>query len=46
MNLSKFNSNIIYPIKLLFDKNVYEKSYEKIIKIKIQRQRDKSNNNL
>ena len=45
IDLSKFNSNIIDPIKLLFDKHIYVKSYEEIIALELQRQRDKSNNN-
>lgn len=45
IDLKKFNSNIIDPIKLLFDKNIYAKSYEEIIALELQRQRDKSNNN-
>ncbi len=45
VNLKQFNSNIIDPIKLLFDKNIFNKSYEEIIALEIQRQRDKSNNN-
>mgnify|MGYP003301106467 CR=1 FL=1 len=45
IDLKKFNSNVIDPIKLLFDKNIYTKSYEEIIALEIQRQRDKSNNN-
>ncbi|MDR0913851.1 MAG: Eco47II family restriction endonuclease [Oscillospiraceae bacterium] len=44
-NLKKFNSNIIDPIKLIFDKSVYGLSWEEIIKNEIFRQRDKSNNN-
>lgn len=44
-NLKKFNSNIIDPIKLIFDKNVYQMSWEEIIKNEILRQRDKSSNN-
>ena len=44
-NLRKFNSNIVDPIKLLFDKNIYGLSWEEIIKSEIFRQRDKSNNN-
>lgn len=44
-NLLRFNKNIIDPIKLLFDKNVYGASWEEIIKNEIFRQRDKSNNN-
>ena len=45
INLKKFNSNIIDPIKLLFDKCVYNKSFENIIVFELQRQRDKSNTN-
>jgi len=44
-NLAKFNSNIVDPIKLIFDKTVYRYSWEEIIKNEIFRQRDKSNNN-
>lgn len=44
-DVKKFNSNIIDPIKLLFDKNVYGSSWEEIIKSEIFRQRDKANNN-
>lgn len=45
INLSSFNSNIIDPIKLLFDKNIYKKDFEEIINLEIHRQRDKSNTN-
>ncbi|MDJ1646660.1 Eco47II family restriction endonuclease [Mycoplasma phocimorsus] len=45
INLKKFNSNIIDPIKLLFDKSVFNKTFEEIINYEIQRQRDKTNNN-
>ncbi|MDD6489737.1 MAG: Eco47II family restriction endonuclease [Clostridia bacterium] len=45
INLEKFNMNIIDPIKLLFDKNVFDKSFKEIIDMEIQRQRDKSNTN-
>lgn len=45
IDLKRFNKNIIDPIKLLFDKNVFNKSFEEIIKLEIHRQRDKSNNN-
>ena len=44
-DLKKFNDNIIDPVKLLFDKNVYGSSWEEIIRSEIFRQRDKSNNN-
>ena len=43
--LKKFNINLIDPIKLIFDKTVYSSSWEEIVKNKIFRQRDKSNNN-
>ena len=45
ISLEKFNSNIIDPIKLLFDKSVYDKSFEDTIELELQRQRDKSNTN-
>lgn len=45
ITLSDFNSNIIDPIKLIFDKTVYQLSWDEIIKNEIFRQRDKSNNN-
>lgn len=44
-DMAKFNSNIVDPIKLIFDKTVYRYSWEEIIKNEIFRQRDKSNNN-
>lgn len=43
--LKEFNSNLIDPIKLLFDKMVYNKDWEYIIEDEVMRQRDKSNNN-
>lgn len=46
INLTKFNSNLIDPIKLLFDKNVFDKDFEEIIKFEIHRQKDKSNSNI
>ncbi|MDD6344616.1 MAG: Eco47II family restriction endonuclease [Oscillospiraceae bacterium] len=45
IDLKKFNSNVIDPIKLTFDKNVFRKSFEQIVNDEISRQRDKSNNN-
>ena len=45
VDLKKFNENIIDPIKLIFDKNVFGYSWEEIIKNEIFRQRDKANNN-
>jgi hypothetical protein len=44
-NLRKFNGNIIDPIKLIFDKAVYQLGWEDVIKNEIFRQRDKANNN-
>lgn len=44
-DLRRFNSNLIDPIKLLFDKSVYQTSWEEIVNNEIFRQRDKSNNN-
>ena len=44
-NLERFNSNIVDPIKLIFDKTVYGYRWEEIITNEIFRQRDKSNNN-
>ncbi len=45
INLKRFNKNIIDPVKLIFDKNVYQLSWEEIIGNEIFRQRDKSANN-
>ena len=45
INLASFNSNLIDPIKLLFDKNLYRKTFDEIISLEIHRQRDKSNTN-
>ena len=44
-DFKRFNSNLIDPIKLIFDKSVYRTSWEEIINNEIFRQRDKSNNN-
>lgn len=44
-DLKRFNSNLIDPIKLIFDKSVYKTSWEEIVSNEIFRQRDKSNNN-
>ncbi len=44
-DLTKFNSNTIDPIKLIFDKEIYNHSWEEIISSEIIRQRDKSNTN-
>ena len=44
-DLNKFNSNIIDPIKMIFDKMVYQSTWDEIVSNEISRQRDKSNNN-
>lgn len=44
-NLIKFNSNIIDPIKMVFDKAIYGVSWADIVSSEIFRQRDKSDNN-
>lgn len=44
-DLKRFNKNIIDPIKLIFDKTVYQASWEEIVSNEIFRQRDKANNN-
>jgi len=43
--LAELNSNIIDPIKMLFDKNVYGATWDEIIKNEIFRQRDKASTN-
>jgi len=45
IDLKKFNSNIIDPIKMTFDSIIYRKDIEKIIEEELIRQRDKTNNN-
>lgn len=44
-DIRRFNSNIIDPVKLIFDKTVYHSTWDEIIKNEIFRQRDKANNN-
>ncbi|MCL1838382.1 MAG: Eco47II family restriction endonuclease [Propionibacteriaceae bacterium] len=44
-DMKTFNKNIVDPIKLIFDKSVYDFNWAEIIKNEIFRQRDKSNNN-
>ena len=44
-DLKKFNSNIIDPIKMVFNSKVYEKDFKEVIKEEIARQRDKTNSN-
>lgn len=45
IDLSKFNKNIIDPIKLTFDNKVYKQNLVETINNEIVRQRDKTNNN-
>lgn len=45
IDIGKFNSNIVDPVKMIFDKNVYQYSWEELIGNEIFRQRDKSANN-
>lgn len=45
IDIEKFNSNIVDPVKMIFDKNVYQYSWEDLIGNEIFRQRDKSANN-
>ena len=40
-DIKKFNSNLIDPIKMIFDKNVYNESWSELVKSEIFRQRDK-----
>lgn len=44
-DIVRFNKNLIDPIKMIFDKNVYQTSWDELIGNEIFRQRDKSNNN-
>lgn len=44
-DLRRFNKNIVDPVKLIFDKTVYQATWETTISNEIFRQRDKSNNN-
>lgn len=45
IDLDKFNSNLIDPIKLTFDAKVYGKTFEEIIESECVRQIDKANTN-
>jgi len=45
VDLTRFNKNLIDPIKLTFDSKVYAKSLEETIENEILRQMDKSNTN-
>lgn len=45
IDLRKFNANVIDPIKLTFDKNLFKKTWEEVVESEIARQRDKSNTN-
>lgn len=44
-DIKRFNKNIVDPIKLIFDKTVYQTSWREMVGNEIFRQRDKSNNN-
>jgi hypothetical protein len=44
-DIVRFNKNIIDPIKMIFDKTVYQSTWEEIVSNEVFRQRDKSNNN-
>ena len=45
IDLEKFNSSLVDPIKLTFDSLVYRTSVEQTVQREIARQLDKSNNN-
>jgi Eco47II restriction endonuclease len=45
INLKKFRSNLIDPIKLTFDSKVYKKEIEYVLESEVNRQIDKSNTN-
>ena len=45
IDIEKFNSNIVDPVKMIFDKNVYRYNWDELIGNEIFRQRDKSANN-
>lgn len=44
-DIARFNKNIVDPVKMIFDKTVYQSTWEEIVSNEIFRQRDKSNNN-
>ena len=44
-DIARFNKNIVDPIKMIFDKTVYQSTWEEIVSNEIFRQRDKANNN-
>ncbi|MBR2038725.1 MAG: Eco47II family restriction endonuclease [Lachnospiraceae bacterium] len=44
-DIVRFNKNIIEPIKMIFDKTVYQSTWGEIVSNEIFRQRDKANNN-
>ncbi len=44
-DLKRFNLNLIDPIKLIFDKSIFNKSWYNLINSEISRQRDKTNTN-
>ncbi|MCI5839337.1 MAG: Eco47II family restriction endonuclease [Peptoniphilaceae bacterium] len=44
-NMEKFNKNIVDPIKMIFDKAIYNEDWKTLISSEIFRQRDKSSSN-
>ena len=44
-DIAKFNKNVIDPVKMIFDKAVYDEDWQTIISNEVFRQRDKSNTN-
>lgn len=44
-DLKRFNTNLIDPVKMIFDKAVYGEDWQTLISNEIFRQRDKTNNN-
>ena len=42
-DLKRFNKNIIDPVKLIFDKTVYQASWEEIVSNEIFRQQSRGN---
>lgn len=46
IDLKQFSKNIIDPIKLTFDKKIYNQTINEVIENEVIRQLDKSNNNL
>lgn len=45
IDLKRFNANIIDPVKMAFDKEIYNQTWEQLVTHELFRQRDKSNAN-